>query len=320
MPLSDDTTGSFSRRDSVIRPLEDQGSNTIAGPSQIDGQTSAVSLATEQVRQEEHHIREQTETQARERFLNFRFGGLERPCLASLGPVGTLLPTSLPSPCEGLFEESSSPNALPSLDTNLEHIFPVPLPLSPLLTPVIGSSVLMIASTRSSSPTELADDVLHPCCSEDECQSPGLTRSPSETSDESSTCAAPTSLESALCMTGCTLKSSTPPKTWAGGTTSVRRMSVALERSTEKGFWEHSSSIPSMFTHSSSESDDEGEGGSTSSAEDFAFTKQPTVTRHSRANSDQLSLIYSSSFGTTAGPRRALSLTLHDPRLPPYRL
>ncbi|KAK1227298.1 hypothetical protein PQX77_009715 [Marasmius sp. AFHP31] len=312
VPMADDTTGPFSRRDSVIQQFEDQSS--IAGPSQTDTETSAVSsLLTEQVERE--NIYEEAEVQARERLTNFRFGGLEKNEPSHPDSREPELQTSLPSPCEGLFE-SSARNSLPSLDTNLEHVFPVPLPLSPLLAPLVtGPDIPIATSTRSSSPTELTDEVQLSSW-EDESRSPSMTRSPSESSDESSNSTPPTSLESVLCMAGCTLKSSTSPKTWAGGASCVRRLSVTVESPAEKGFWEHLSSTPStMFARGPSESDDE----SASSVEDLTLTKQlPAVNRsspysHSRAKSDQFSRIYASSFKMALTPRRALSLTHHSP-------
>ncbi|KAJ8088564.1 hypothetical protein PM082_022637 [Marasmius tenuissimus] len=303
VPLTDDTTGPFSRRDSVIQQVEDQSS--IAGPSKTDTGTSAVSsLLTEQVDRENKY--EEAELQARERLTNFRFGGLEKH-----EPPD---PTSLPSPCEGLFE-SSARNSLPRLDTNLEHVFPVPLPLSPLLAPLVTSPNVPIAtSTRSSSPAELTDEVQLSSW-EDESQSPSLTRSPSESSDESSSSTPPTSLESVLCMAGCTLKSSASPKTWAGGVSCVRRLSVTVESPAEKGFWEHPSLTSSMFARGPSESDDD----SSSSTEDLVLTERPPTVAgpgpysHARAKSDQLPWTYPPSFRMTSTPRRALSLTHHYP-------
>ncbi|KAL0067954.1 hypothetical protein AAF712_005123 [Marasmius tenuissimus] len=290
VPLTDDTTGPFSRRDSVIQQVEE--------PDAVS------SLLTEQVDRENKY--EEAELQARERLTNFRFGGLEKH-----EPPD---PTSLPSPCEGLFE-SSARNSLPRLDTNLEHVFPVPLPLSPLLAPLVtGPNVPIATSTRSSSPAELTDEVQLSSW-EDESQSPSLTRSPSESSDESSSSTPPTSLESVLCMVGCTLKSSTSPKTWAGGVSCVRRLSVTVESPAEKGFWEHPSLTSSMFARGPSESDDD----SSSSTEDLVLTERPPTVAgpglysHARAKSDQLPWTYPPSFRMTSTPRRALSLTHHYP-------
>ncbi|KAJ8094277.1 hypothetical protein PM082_006817 [Marasmius tenuissimus] len=223
----------------------------------------AMALSTSPPTTKEDYFTQHTHTEAveRKRFRNFRFGRAANN--AYLG-----LDDALPSPSDGLFESSmpgswmtpsSSLTITPESHTPVpivsdHHIFPMPAALTPLLSPVILEPNVEPAGrpTISSPPAPQAKipplreranrltlipvGVRSPDI-EEALLSPSLTRSRSPSmSDDDSTVSTPTLLESALCLSGCTLKSSTSPKTWAANDC-IHRVSVIVERPIEKGVW-----------------------------------------------------------------------------------
>ncbi|KAF9262600.1 hypothetical protein L218DRAFT_393216 [Marasmius fiardii PR-910] len=209
------------------------------------------------------------------RLLNFRFGrgrndslGVESTSnLLLLSPSQGLFeslnsPSSCPPTLLTIAPPSSnlSPNiSTPMLhDPDLNYFFPIPSPLSPLLSPLMDHEPSHPVPTNIPLPPTpipsddtpnfwvcqranrltllamgLSDGV------EDLLISPSLTRSYSLTdSDDELPVSTPTLLESALCFSGCELKSSNPPKTWATNEcVHTSRTSVIVERPVERGVW-----------------------------------------------------------------------------------
>ncbi|KAL0574093.1 hypothetical protein V5O48_007852 [Marasmius crinis-equi] len=232
-----------------------------------------IPLSQPTAHKDDPHPNKDHDRSERRRLANFRFGG------AAHNDDLALIHT-LPSPSDGLFESSKlstwtrsrppSPLAIitpgvitsaglvqpPLIDSPLDHIFPLPSSLSPLLGPCIqpvAEHSIVAASTPTPSPTLevpaislrdranrltiLPTGVQSPYF-EEALLSPSLTRSRSPSqSDEDSTLGTPTLLESALSLSGCTLKDSASPRTLAASDFVHRGASVIVERPIERGVW-----------------------------------------------------------------------------------
>ncbi|KAK1222463.1 hypothetical protein PQX77_014668 [Marasmius sp. AFHP31] len=227
----------------------------------ITKSTVPIALSTSPPTTKEDYFSQHTHAEAveRKRFRNFRFGRAANN--AYLG-----LDDALPSPSDGLFESSTWPTPSSSLTITPEshmpfpivsddHVLPIPAALTPLLSPVVAEPNAEPAIPPDTSPSPPAFQASTPTLREranrltlipvrlrspnyeEALLSPSLTRSRSPSmSDDDSTVSTPTLLESALCLSGCTLKSTTSPKTWAANDC-MHRVSVIVERPIEKGVW-----------------------------------------------------------------------------------
>ncbi|KAK7031201.1 hypothetical protein VNI00_013617 [Paramarasmius palmivorus] len=250
--------------DPVLEQRQDQYSSTTLSDDDddLEFQCKGESAAT-RIKQEWESRNSTLADDERQKFLNFRFGTKSAPSLVITESGPTTLarvaeasmeslptPSALQTPSEGLFESSlrtrSRPPSLrlapfpcPS-DTSSPHdpdfnqALLVPLPLSPLLSPMLPPTYdsrlsaeqyfplcipLPPSPAAENSPME-GFQTSFPCHSSDNISFAPASRSRSTSESEESYIATPTdashsTLESALNWTGGRLRCSARPKTWA---------------------------------------------------------------------------------------------------------